>query len=75
MTPIEANQCALHDMSQRWNEQRWDEQVEKNKSIQACLEGLRSEISSIKNYIAMGIGVMAALQVLAPIFFRIIGIK
>ena len=75
MTPVEANQCALHDMSQRWNEQRWEEQVEKNRSIQACLDGLRAEISSIKNYIAMGIGVMAALQVLAPIFFRIIGVK
>ena len=75
MTPVEANQCALHDMSQRWNEQRWEEQVEKNRSIQACLDGLRCEIASIKMYIAIGIGVMASVQVMAPIFFRIIGIK
>ena len=75
MTPIEAPNCALHESYTRWQDQRWDEQAEKNKSIQACLEGLRSEISSIKNYIAMGIGVMAALQVLAPIFFKLIGVK
>ena len=74
MSPIEAPSCALHDTYEKWNQQRWDSQEKRNESIAECVEKMRMEISSIKQYIWAGIGVMSAVQLLGPTIVKLLGL-
>lgn len=74
VTPVQSDSCALHDTYEKWNQQRWDAQEKRNDSITDCVERLRIEISSIKQYIWAGIGVMSAIQLLGPTIIKLLGL-
>ena len=66
--------CLLHEASERWNEERWNEQQRKNEAFAKIIEALRIEIAGIKNYIAIGIGAMAMIQLFGPTVLKILKI-
>lgn len=76
MTPIvEGQPCALHEAYEKWHDERWKEQGQKNEALFSICATLQREIASIKIYMAWIAGLIAAVQFFSPIIWKFMGVK
>lgn len=79
MTPVEPQYCGLHEVYERWNENRWEEQTRKNEVLFKLCDNLASEIVGIKLFMTkisiFLVVAMSLVQFFAPVIWKLLGVK